>query len=113
MKEKRVKISTILDNQFPSFIKDEYPLIVDFFKSYYNSIEYFGGAADILTNIDNYTNVEVLVSDTSGMKLQGSITSTDTVIKTINVNVAKQLPDTYGLLKIDDEIITYTNKVTT
>ena len=110
--ESRVKIQQIINNQLPEFILDESPKSVDFLKQYYTSQEYQGGPVDISENLDQYLKVdnlipEVIVDNTT---LESDITSTDT---TISVNSTKGFPSEYGLLKIDDEIITYTGITST
>ena len=105
--ESRVKIQDIISNQLPEFILDESPKAVDFLKQYYISQEYQGGPVDLADNLDQYLKVdnlkpEVIVDSAS---LSNDITST---ITTIEVSSTKGFPNEYGLLKIDDEIITYT-----
>ena len=48
----RVQINEIVENQLPAFVRDDFPLIADFFKQYYLSQEYPGGSADLIQNID-------------------------------------------------------------
>ena len=110
--EPRVKVQEIISNQLPSFILDENPKAVDFFKQYYISQEYQGGTSDLSENLDQYLKVdnlipEVVVDSTTTV---GIVTSGDS---TINVSSTKGYPDTYGLLKIDSEVITYTGKTST
>ena len=109
--ESRVKIQDIVSNQLPEFILDESPKAVDFLKQYYISQEYQGGPVDIGDNLDQYLRLdnltpEVIVDNTT---LSSSISNTDT---TINVSSTKGFPNQYGLLKINDEIITYTGITT-
>jgi hypothetical protein len=109
--ESRVKIQDIIANQLPEFILDESPKTVDFLKQYYISQEYQGGPVDIAENLDQYLKLdnltpEVVVDSTT---LSSSIGLDDT---TITVSTTKGFPSKYGLLKIDDEIITYTGLTT-
>ena len=109
--EYRVKIQQVVESQLPEFVLDENPIAVDFFKQYYVSQEYQGGSADIAENLDQYLKLdnltpEVIVGFTT---LSSNITSSQ---NTIQVSSTKGFPDTYGLLKIDDEIITYTGLTT-
>ena len=110
--ETRVKVQQIIQNQLPEFILDESPKTVDFLKQYYISQEYQGGTVDIAENLDQYLKLdnltpEVIVGVTT---LSSTIQSQDT---TIPVSSTKGFPYQYGLLKIDNEIITYTNKTST
>jgi hypothetical protein len=109
--ETRVKIQDVIESQLPGFILQESPLTSDFLKQYYISQEYQGGPVDIAENLDQYLKLdnltpEVIVDNTY---LSAGITST---ASTIVVNSTKGYPQTYGLLKIDDEIITYTGVTT-
>ena len=109
--EPRVKVQEIITNQLPSFILDENPKAVDFFKQYYISQEYQGGTSDLSENLDQYLKVDNLVPEVivDSTKTVGVVTTGDA---TINVNSTKGFPDTYGLLKINNEIITYTGITT-
>ena len=105
--ESRVKVQQIINNQLPEFVVSENPNAVDFFKQYYISQEYQGGPIDISDNLDQYIKVdnltpEVVIGNTT---LSSGITTSST---TISVDSTKGFPNQYGLLKIDDEIITYT-----
>ena len=109
--ESRVKIQDIISNQLPEFILDESPKTVDFLKQYYISQEYQGGPVDISENLDQYLKVdnlkpEVIVDSTI---LTSNVGENDEVI---TVSSTKGFPQKYGLLKIDDEIITYTGLTT-
>ena len=105
--ESRVKIQQVIENHLPEFILDENPKALDFLKQYYISQEYQGGPTDLADNLDQYLKLdnltpEVVVGFTS---LSSAIGTDDT---TINVSSTKGFPQSYGLLKIDNEIITYT-----
>ena len=109
--ESRVKVQQVIENQLPNFILDESPNTAEFLKQYYISQEYQGGVIDIAENLDQYLKLdnltpEVVVDSTYTVS---GISSTDT---TITVSSIKGFPQTYGLLKIDDEIITYTGITT-
>ena len=100
--EKRVQVNKILESQLPEFVVADFPLAVDFLKTYYNSLEYQGSAGDIIENFDRYIKVdnlvpEVIVGLTS---ITADVSTTDTVI---NVPSTKGFPSEYGLIKINDE----------
>ena len=106
--ESKVKIQQIIDNQLPDFVRSESPTTIDFLKQYYISQEYQGGPVDISDNLSEYLKLdnltpEVVVDSTT---LSDNIIAIDT---TIRVSTTKGFPNEYGLLKIDDEIITYTS----
>lgn len=109
---KRVKIGSIIESQIPEFLSVESPLFVEFLKQYYQSLEHQSGSVDIISNITQYKNSKKfnnidLIEQTT---LTSDILSFDS---TINVESTKGWPDTYGLLKINDEIITYLSKTET
>ena len=105
--ESRVKVQQIIDSQLPEFILDESPKASEFLKQYYISQEYQGGPTDIVENLDQYINLDSLIPEViiGSVVLENNITATST---TIEVESTKGFPSQYGLLKIDDEIITYT-----
>ena len=109
--ESKVKIQDIVFNQLPEFVLDESPKTIDFLEQYYISQEYQGGPVDISDNLDQYLRVDNLVPEVivDNVTLISSVISTDT---TINVSSTKGFPNQYGLLKIDDEVITYTGITT-
>ena len=109
--ESRVKVQQVIENQLPNFILDESPNTVEFLKQYYISQEYQSSAIDIAENLDQYLKLdnltpEVIVGST---ELSTDISSSSEIV---TVTSTKGFPQTYGLLKIDDEIITYTGITT-
>ena len=109
--DRRVKIQQIVQNQLPEFLLSESPKAVEFLKQYYISQEYQGGPVDITDNLDQYLKVDNLTTDVINGKttLRNNLT---TVSDTIVVDSTKGFPNQYGLLKIDNEIITYTGITT-
>ena len=109
--DKRIKVNTIIENQLPEFILADFPNAVEFFKQYYISQEFQGGPSDLINNLDQYIKVDNLVPEVvvGVSSISATISSTDT---TITVPSTKGFPSEYGLLKIDDEIISYTGITT-
>lgn len=109
--EYRVKIQQVVENQLPEFIVDENPTAVEFFKQYYVSQEYQGGTVDIAENLDQYLKLDNLTPDVivGFTTLSNNVSSSSDIIQ---VSSTKGFPQSYGLLKIDDEIITYTGLTT-
>lgn len=110
--ESRIKIQQIVDNQLPEFIIDESPKTAEFLKQYYISQEYQGGVVDIIDNLDQYLKLDKFKPEV----IVDSSTTTQAVLvddSTISVSSTKGFPSKYGLIKIDDEIITYTGSTTT
>ena len=111
MSVKRVQFSNIVQSQLPEYVRDNYPLISDLLKQYYISQEYTSGPLDLIQNIDQYTKIDNLSNTTGVVGLATDITSYS---KVIPVDMFKfpqgttGFPDSYGLIKINDEIITYT-----
>ena len=110
--ESRVKVQQIIDSQLPEFILDESPKAVDFLRQYYISQEYQGGSTDIGENLDQYLKLDNLTPEV----IVGSTVLSETInsqSSTIVVESIKGFPNTYGLIKIGDEIITYTGSTST
>ena len=113
MTEKRVQLSSILSRQVPVYVRDEYPLVTEFLKQYYVAQEYQGGPLDLIQNIDQYIKLENTTNLAESVVLKTALEKLDDTITVDLVkspNGTKGFPDSYGLLKIDDEIITYTGK---
>jgi len=109
--QSKIKVQELIESQLPNFIFDDSPNAVEFLKQYYISQEYQGGPIDISDNIDEYLklsnlNDSIIFDDAT---LTGAINSEDNAIE---VSSTKGFPNKYGLLKIDDEIITYTGITT-
>ena len=98
----RVKISSIIQNQVPEYVKEEYPLAVEFLRQYYTSLEGEGNTYDILQNIDHYVNVDNLVNYETTTNLLINVSYFD---DTIFVTSTAGFPEKNGLIKINDEII--------
>ena len=116
MAVKRVQFNNIVQNQLPEYVRDEFPLVSDFLKTYYQANEYQGAPTDLIQNIDQYSKIDELTNLVDKVSLNSDITEIE---ETIDVDIStytqgtKGFPDSYGLLKIDDEIITYTGKTDT
>ena len=68
--------------------------------------------SDLIDNFDQYLKSDNLVPEvvTGTTSISSDVSSTDTVI---SVPSTKGFPSEYGLLKIDDEIISYTGITST
>ena len=103
----RVKIHEVIESQIPEAIDSDNPLLGTFLKQYYISQEFQGGPVDIVDNFTDYKSVDFLNRD----NLTGFTSTSQYTQKfdtTIYVDSTTGWPSKYGLLKIDDEIITYT-----
>ena len=113
MTEKRIQFSNIVRNQLPSYVKEEFPLVSEFLSQYYLAQEFRGAAVDLIQNIDKYVKVDEITSQAESVILSGNIiTIDDTILVDISLTPTgtNGFPDSYGLLQIDNEIITYTGK---
>ena len=110
--DKRIQVNTIIENQLPEFLVSDFPNAAEFLKQYYHSQEFQGGPSDIINNLDQYIKSDNLVPEVvvGITTISSTIDSSDT---TITVPSTKGFPSEYGLLKIDDEIITYTGITST
>ena len=110
--DKRIKINTIIENHLPEYVTSDFPNAVEFLKQYYISQEFQGGPTDLISNLDQYLKSDNLVPEVvvGTTVTSAGVASTHT---TINVTSTKGFPDEYGLLKIDDEIISYTGITST
>ena len=107
MTEKRVQFNKIVKNQLPSYVQEEFPLIGEFLSQYYLGQEFQGAPLDLIQNIDSYIKLDSCGKIIKSTTLTEDVDSFDT---TISVENTEGFPSNYGLIKIDDEIITYTSK---
>ena len=107
----RVNVQQLIESQLPEYLLSESPNSIDFFKQYYASQEFQGGNIDIVDNLDQYLKLDNLTPErlNTGTTLSVGIGTDD---DTINVTSTKGFPKSYGLFKVNDEIVTYTGITT-
>ena len=110
MTDKRVQINKVVKDQLPSYVRDDSPLVGEFLSAYYQGQEYQGGPIDIINNLDSYIQLNKSGNIVGFTTLSSAVGQFD---QTIFVKDTTGFPDSYGLLKIDDEIISYTGIGTT
>jgi len=110
--DSRVKVSQIIKNQLPEFISSSEENFVDFLKQYYISLEHRGAAFDITNNFDQYISTNNLTADVVS-KTYTLSQDVGYIDDEIFVSSTAGFPEEYGLLKINNEIITYTEKTET
>ena len=109
--ETRVKFQDIVENQLPRFVREDFPLLPDFLKSYYVSQEIPGGPYDLIQNLDRYVKLDELYDIKDSTILNGDLSMDATQIEAgQDGNFTVGFPDNYGLIKIEDEIISYEYK---
>ena len=72
MTQSRVPLRTVVKNQLPLYVKDEFPLISDFLSQYYLSQEFQGAPLDLIQNIDQYVKL-----DNNANNIESTILLTD------------------------------------
>jgi hypothetical protein len=102
----RIPVSSIVESQLPTFVREEYPLFVEFFKQYYLS----DTSESIIQNLDKNIDLDFVFGIRSEAILNGNIGFNNSVIV---VDSTIGFPDNNGLIKIDDEIILYESKTET
>jgi hypothetical protein len=109
---KRVKIQNFIESQIPEFLNEDNPIFKEFLEQYYISQEHYTGTTDIVNNFLEYTSIDKFNNETFYTQLIPCILQEEiqTFSSTILVNHTIGFPNKYGLLKINDEIITYTSK---
>ena len=110
MADNKVKISNILENQLPEFILDENPLFKEFLEQYYLSQEHEYGTVDLAEKIDDLREIDSFTKlkfSETAPKLTKFVGNIDDVIEVDN-HVGFIPKD--GLVKVGNEIFTYTGK---
>ena len=57
MTETRIKFSNIVQNQLPSYVREDFPLVSEFLSQYYISQEFKGAPVDLIQNIALYNHI--------------------------------------------------------
>ena len=109
MADTRVKISSVVTHQLPDYIREDYPLVGQFLNEYYRSMESQGMTLDLFKNIDKYIKIDELTNLVDSTTLTSDV---DYVDDTISVDSTSGFPESYGLIKINSEIITYSGITT-
>ena len=113
MSKNRVQLNSVVSSQLPAYVQEDYPLVSSFLKQYYIGQEYQSGPVDLIQNIDEYIKLDNSSNIVESVILQDDINFYDKTIKvdpSLSPSGTIGFPDTYGLLKIDNEIITYRGK---
>ena len=82
----RIKFKDILSSQLPSYVRDDFPLLVDFLTEYYSSQEVKGATLDLIQNLDQYVKVDELSNLKTSTTLLNDITRSTTSILTLGIN---------------------------
>lgn len=98
-----IKFYSIVENLVPEYVKDEFPLVVEFLSQYYKSQENKSASLDIIHNIDKYAQV----SSVANLTLTSKLTYPLEFESDIFIETSDDLPKNHGLIKIDNEIIWY------
>ena len=114
----RVQVKSIVENQLPSFVQSDFPLLGEFLTEYYTSQEYPTASASILQNIDQYVKLVSLTTNRKSTELGEDIDELATTIRVAfdlekDVLGTYEFPEKYGLIKIDNEIILYKERTNT
>ena len=117
MADTKVKVSHLLESQIPDFIQEDNPLFKEFLEQYYISQEHEYGPIDLAENVADNKNIKnfsalntVVLQTLYPIKLTSEILASSS---TIDVTNTGGFPNSYGIIKIDNEIITYTGKTAT
>ena len=108
MPKNTVKIRHLVGSQLASYIKDEFPLIDEFFQQYYSGLDFQGGTLDLINNIDSYLKLSENANTVSESQLAADIDDAQNFIDVYN---ADGFPEQLGIVQIDDEIIVYQIRV--
>jgi hypothetical protein len=112
LEEKIVNISTLIENQFPSFVSETNRKFISFLSSYYESQETKYQPLDLVTNLLDYYNIGYF---TSGQLIESTklISNINSNINTIGVSSTDGFPETNGYIQIGSEIVFYRTKTPT
>jgi hypothetical protein len=107
MKSKVRGFSYLVDNQLPSFIKDEYPKFSSFLEKYYEYLDLPGNPIDIINNLAKYRDVDSY--DRNSLTEETTFVSLSTTNNSISITVedASSFPNANGYILIQGEAVFY------
>lgn len=111
----KIRTQDIVEYQLPAWVREDFPLVASFFKTYYTSQEVVGGPTDLIKNLTEYISPQVIADGRESTELKVTIDPFAETI-TANFNLANDIqgtagfPDKWGLIQIDEEIILYERK---
>jgi len=111
----KIRTQDIVEYQLPAWVREDFPLVASFFKTYYTSQEVVGAPTDLIKNLTSYVSPQVIADGRESTELKVTIDPFDTTIVS-NFNLADDIqgtlgfPEKWGLIQIDDEIILYESK---
>ena len=111
----KIRTQDIVEYQLPAWVREDFPLVTSFFKTYYTSQEVVGAPTDLIKNLTDYVSPQVIADGRESTVLKVTLDEFDTTITT-DFNLAKDIqgtagfPEQWGLIQIDDEIILYERK---
>ena len=110
----RVQLQDVIASQIPTYVRDDFPLLVDFLEEYYIAQETQGATLDLIENLDKYVKVDQLANLKTETLLAEDLNVDDTTITlSSETNFTYGFPDENGLILIDDEIIKYGTRTDT
>ena len=56
----KIRTQDIVEYQLPAWVREDFPLVASFFKTYYTSQEVVGAPIDLIKNITNYVSPQVI-----------------------------------------------------
>ena len=110
MSDSKVKISNILESQLPEFILDDNPLFKEFLEQYYLSQEHEYGTIDLAENIADLKNIDSFVKLKFTQTTPKLTKFVSNLASTIEVDNHLGFLPKNGIVKVNNEIFTYTGK---
>ena len=111
----KIRTQDIVEYQLPAWVREDFPLVASFFKTYYTSQEVVGAPTDLIKNLTNYVSPQVIADGRESTRLKVTVDAFAETI-TADFNLAQDIqgtagfPDQWGLIQIEDEIILYERK---
>ena len=106
-----IRDRTSCPSQLPTYVREDFPLLVEFLEQYYISQEYEGATLDLIQNLDKYVKVDSLFELETTTVLSKDLNYTGkTITADSSGNFTYGFPERDGLIMIDEEIIYYEYK---
>lgn len=63
MTEFKTKLHHFIESQFPGYVRDEHPVLVDFLEAYYRYLDQDGLPANLLANSAGWSDIDVTLAE--------------------------------------------------
>ena len=89
----KIRTQDIVEYQLPAWVREDFPLVASFFKTYYTSQEVVGAPTDLIKNLTEYISPQVIADGRESTVLKRTLDPFESTI-TADFNLQKDIQGT-------------------